>query len=270
MTLQSCKYSIKDNNAIALIEKKAINNILVCAHRSFHTEAPENSLLSIKKAIKIGVDLVELDVRTTKDSILILMHDKTIDRTTTGKGKISDYTYLELQEFNLKIGDSVTEQKIPLVEDALQLLKNSECIANLDLKAVSYQQLYNLLASMDMQHNVISYIGKKKKVMEMLTIDSLYAILPLSSNKEDVMYYSKNTFSILQHYTDASFTPNLMELANKNGQLIFINTLWDEDDDFKTGNTSSMDSVIALRPAIIQTDYPQLLLNYLKEKDLHD
>ncbi|GAA3580592.1 hypothetical protein GCM10022395_31350 [Snuella lapsa] len=260
---------ISQNSILGKIKNKTEKNILVCAHRSFHKFAPENSLQSIKKAIEAQIDFVELDVRTTKDNILVLMHDDSIGRVSTGKGFVKDYTYKELQRFNLKINDSITNEKIPLLKDALRLAKG-KVIPNLDLKAVNYKQLYSMLKAYDMEHEVISFIGKKEKVMEMIGIDSLYATLPLSKTKEDVWFYTKNTRSALQHFTEESFTPQMMKLAMKNNQLIFINTLWNEDDDFILGNTESMDRVIALKPAIIQTDHPKLLLEYLRSKNLHN
>lgn len=249
--------------------KISTHNILVCAHRSFHKNAPENSLESIQLAIENAIDMVEIDVRTTRDSMLVLMHDDSIDRVTTGTGTINEYTYEDLQGFSLKIGDSITQQKIPLLSDALKMAKG-KILLNLDLKAVNYEQLYNELVSSGMQHEVISFIGKKKKVMEMIDIDSMYATLPLSKTVEDIIFYGTNTISPLQHFTEESFTTENLRLAKELNQLVFINTLWDEDKDFIEGKTSSMDSVIALSPSIIQTDHPKLLIDYLRLKKLHN
>ena len=269
----SCKSSkaAKNDTANAAIEKIAElskDNILVCAHRSFHTNAPENSLHSIKNAIQAKIDIIEIDVRTTKDSVLVLMHDDNIDRITTGKGFIKDYTYTELLQFNLKMGDSITNEKIPLLEDALKLSK-SKLIVNLDLKAVNYKQLYLMLKKHSMEYEVISFIGKKKKIQEMTAIDSLYAVMPLSVTKEDMSYYEKTTKSNLQHFTDESFTQENINWTRKEGILVFVNTLWDEDDSFILGKMEAMDRVIALKPSIIQTDHPKLLMNYLRSKKLH-
>lgn len=273
MTFYSCKSTtaVKNYTNNAAIEKIASltkDNILVCAHRSFHTNAPENSLQSIKNAIKAKIDIIEIDVRTSKDSILVLMHDDNIDRITTGKGFIKDYTYAELLQFNLKMGDSTTNEKIPMLEDALKLSKG-KLIVNLDLKAVNYKQLYQMLKRYKMEHEVISFIGKKKKIQEMISIDSLYAVMPLSGTKEDISYYEKTAKSGLQHFTDESFTLENMNWTRTKGILVFVNTLWDEDDSFILGKMEAMDRVIALKPSIIQTDHPQLLVNYLRTKKLH-
>ena len=55
--------------------------------------APENTLLSFKRAIDVGVDWIEFDLRESKDGVLVVIHDETVDRTTDGKGKVSDMTF---------------------------------------------------------------------------------------------------------------------------------------------------------------------------------
>jgi glycerophosphoryl diester phosphodiesterase len=273
IALYSCKSSktakgYSSNLAIEKIANLSKDNILVCAHRSFHTNAPENSIKSVKDAVEAGIDIIEIDVRTTKDSIMVLMHDKDIDRITTGKGLIKNYTFSELQQFNLKIKDSVTEDKIPLLEDVLKIAKG-KLIVNLDLKAVNYKQLYQTLKKYNMEKEVISYTGTLKEVNKMLGIDSLYAVMPLVKTKEEMLYYHQNTKSLLQHFTDESFTKENMDWVHKNNKIVFVNTLWDEDDSFILGKMEAIDRVIALKPAIIQTDHPKLLINYLRSKKLH-
>ena len=76
--------------------------VLVAAHRACHKQAPENSLLAIENAIRHGIDIIEIDVRITKDRIPVLMHDGTIDRTTTGNGNIEEIAYEGLDDVFLK------------------------------------------------------------------------------------------------------------------------------------------------------------------------
>ena len=78
--------------------------VLVVAHRGDWRNAPENSLQAFKNCIGMGVDMIEIDLKKTKDNQLIIMHDGTIDRTTDGKGKPSDYTLEEIRKFHLKNG----------------------------------------------------------------------------------------------------------------------------------------------------------------------
>ena len=75
------------------------------------------SLWDLPQRLSFAEAFFEIDPRLTKDSVIVLMHDETIDRTTTGKGKVSDYTYAELQQFNLVDRDGkVTDFKIPTLK----------------------------------------------------------------------------------------------------------------------------------------------------------
>ena len=76
--------------------------VLVAAHRGDWYYSPENSLAGFKLAINAGVDILETDVRLTSDSTLIIMHDYTLERTTTGSGRV-DY-YRELISYTQSIG----------------------------------------------------------------------------------------------------------------------------------------------------------------------
>ena len=74
---------------------------LVMAHRGRSAFVPESSFQSFKEAYELKVDVLETDIRLTKDRIPVIFHDATLDRTTNGKGSIIDHTYEELQEFDL-------------------------------------------------------------------------------------------------------------------------------------------------------------------------
>ena len=63
------------------------DNIYVAAHRGWSKKYPENTMLSFKKALELGVDQLETDVRITRDNQLVLIHDATVDRTTTARAR---------------------------------------------------------------------------------------------------------------------------------------------------------------------------------------
>ncbi|WP_198555310.1 glycerophosphodiester phosphodiesterase family protein [Siphonobacter sp. SORGH_AS_0500] len=115
--------------------------VLVVAHRGDWRYAPENSVLSLQHAIELGVDVVEIDLKKSKDGVLILLHDEKLDRTTTGHGKPSDYTWEELQKFTLKNEHGgPTRQKIMTFEDCMQRAKGKVMI-NIDKGYDYYQEL---------------------------------------------------------------------------------------------------------------------------------
>jgi glycerophosphoryl diester phosphodiesterase len=256
-------------NVITKITSLSNDQILVCAHRAYHKFAPENSLASIQQAIDEGIDIVEVDVNTTKDGILVLMHDNLIDRTTNAKGYLSDYTYLDLKKLYLKIGDSVTSHQIPTLNEVLTLSRD-KIILNLDIKRVDVNKLYQQLLVKKMQNDVFSFIWDKRKIDKILQIDSTYAVLPIVSSSVDMMNYAQNIKSKLQHFDENSFNQENLEWAKNNGILVFMNILWKPDENFIQNDTQQVDDIIALKPAIIQTDHPKKVLAYLKSKNLHN
>lgn len=148
MLLLTCLPALASNRAEQIRERllaRDTTKVFVASHRADWRNWPENSLEGINSAIEMGVDIVEVDLQLTKDSVLILMHDAKLDRTSTGKGKISDYTYAELQKMRLKNGVSIyTCHKIPTLEEVLNLSKG-RVMLNLD-KADRYFDLVHALA----------------------------------------------------------------------------------------------------------------------------
>ena len=107
-------------------------NIFVAAHRGFCSKYPENTMLAFKKAIEIGVDQIETDIRITKDNQLVLIHDATLDRTTNGSGKVCDYTLEELKQL-----DAGNGQQIPTLRELFELVKDHPTMT-LDLEFKEY------------------------------------------------------------------------------------------------------------------------------------
>jgi len=108
---------------------------LVIGHRGNSGVAPANTMESIRQAVALGVDLIELDVRQTRDSVLILIHNDTLNETTNGKGPISAMDYAQIKELDAgSWKDKKYEgEKIPTLMEALDFAKGKVCLS-LDLK----------------------------------------------------------------------------------------------------------------------------------------
>lgn len=99
-------------------------NVQVCAHRGVSQLVPENSIAGINECIELGIDIIEVDIAKTKDGKIVLIHDNTLDRTTTGKGNVSDFTLTEIKKLYLKdINGNVTAERVPTFEEALDAAK---------------------------------------------------------------------------------------------------------------------------------------------------
>jgi glycerophosphoryl diester phosphodiesterase len=105
-------------------------NVAFVAHRGGIVPGyPENTLVAFRQAVKHGAEVIEVDLRATKDGEVVIMHDETLDRTTNGKGKVIDYTLAELKKLDAGGGE-----RIPTYEEALQLVTGTGVKLLLDIK----------------------------------------------------------------------------------------------------------------------------------------
>ena len=112
--------------------KPAKENVMVVSHRGDWRNAPENSIQAFQNCIDMGVDMVELDLKKTKDGVLVLMHDKKIDRTMNGKGFPENYTLDSLKMLRLKNGVGCkTRHQIPTFREVMELCKG-KIMVNVD------------------------------------------------------------------------------------------------------------------------------------------
>lgn len=109
----------------------------ICAHRGGAAIGfPENSLEVFENTLRHTYAVMEVDPRFTKDGLLVLMHDATLDRTSTGKGKVTDYTLAELKKLKLKdTKGNITPYSIPTLGEALEWAKGKTVLL-LDQKDV--------------------------------------------------------------------------------------------------------------------------------------
>lgn len=133
------------NNILQDFEKPASESVLVVSHRADWRNAPENSLQAIQNCIDMGVDMVEIDLNKTKDGQLIVMHDRTLNRTTNGKGMASDYTLDQIKKLVLKNGAGCkTRHKVPTFEEVMLLCKG-KVMVNVDKGYDYFKEAYAIL-----------------------------------------------------------------------------------------------------------------------------
>lgn len=261
--------------------------VTVVAHRGDWRNHPENSLPAFQSCIEMGVDMIEIDLQRTKDGELILMHDRTVDRCTNGKGKISEMTYDEIQRLRLRPqhSASITRNHIPTLEEVLNLCKD-KILINIDKGYDYFQQVYELMEKTGTTNQVIIKSGHslEKIRKENGTVLSKVIYMPIVNlNSEDaearidefitihpvaveccIDKYNQNVERLLQKLRDA-------------GIKIWINSIWaslcdghDDDRAVELGEPNESWGWILDRGAtLIQSDRPRELLQYLKKNKRH-
>ncbi|MDR0574627.1 MAG: glycerophosphodiester phosphodiesterase family protein [Tannerella sp.] len=138
---------------------KADNSVLVSAHRGGREPGfPENSIENFQHVLEYMPAFFEIDPRLTKDSVIVLMHDATLDRTTDMSGKLADYTWAELQSVRLKDNKgNVTSAKIPTLEDVIVWSKGKTVI-NLDKKDVPPHMIVALIKKHKAEKHVMATV----------------------------------------------------------------------------------------------------------------
>jgi glycerophosphoryl diester phosphodiesterase len=121
-----------------MIEKLQNNqSLIVAAHRGWKSAYPENTLLAFQQALELGADMLEFDLRFSKDKVVMVIHDETVDRTTNGTGKVGELTMEELKQLDAGgwFGKVYEGLKIPTLEELCELLSSyPDVLLNVEIK----------------------------------------------------------------------------------------------------------------------------------------
>ena len=269
--------------------------VLVVAHRADWKRAPENSLAAMRSCVRLGVDIVEVDLRRTRDGHLVLMHDATVDRTTDGRGKVADLTLAQVRRLRLKMsGGRVTEHRVPTLAEAMAVVRG-RCMVNLD-KAYTYsEQVHRVLTSTQTLDHAIfkgnapvaevqALLGKLKPRPIYMPVIGREVTDPARldhSTAEAVQRYlialrPPAVEIIFGHDADPIVSEAFVARVRDSGARIWVNTLWGghlagghADEKAARDPDHTWGWLIRRGVSIIQTDESDLLLSYLRKQGRH-
>ena len=262
--------------------------VVVVSHRGDWRNWPENSIPAIESVIGMGVDIMELDLKLTKDSVLVLCHDKTIDRTTNGRGRVCDITYDSIRRCVLKTGHGVkTLLKMPTLREALAVCKDRIAV-NIDQGYEYYDLALAITEELGVTDQVLikgkrpaevvaaKFAAYPHNMMYMPVIDILKP-----QGRELFEEYRKSEKQPLAYEVCwDEYTPEVeacMKRIADGGSKLWVNSLWsslcgglDDDRAFEGGPAAIYGKLIDMGATLIQTDRPELLISYLRSRGLHD
>ena len=243
--------------------------VLVAAHRAVHHVYPENSLQAIEHSIKLGVDIIEIDVKVSKDGVPFLMHDRTMDRTTTGKGDPEEFTWAELQQLFIVDKGKKTKLKIPSLHDALELAYG-KILIDLDLKTDRIGEVVKIVNKTNSKDFVFFFDSDYHVLSRVHQADRDFMIMPRAYSIQ-MADSAINLFDPAVVHIDFSFyTPQCVEVIRSSSARVWINALGDPDKDLKEGKQKqALKNLLEHGASVIQTDEPALLLAALRKKGLH-
>ena len=272
---------------VAALHDASTRYVVVVAHRGDWRNYPENSIPAIESVIRMGVDVMELDVKMTRDSVLVLSHDWTLNRTTTGSGNISDYTYEQLLAFDLKRGHGIAIPglKIPTLRQALEVCKD-RIVVNVDQGFDYYDQVLAITEELGMTDQVLIKNGQPlDKVQQKMSLHAhkmMYMPVVSVAGGSDMTTFNSYlaspkavpiAFELCFDTLDDNVKNTAKRVLNA-GSKVWVNTIWgslcgDHDDD-RAYDSPDPDKVygpiLDLGTSIIQTDRPEFLIKYLEKK----
>ena len=286
------QYANRAEKILAQINDPNSDYVVVISHRGDWRNYPENSIPAIESVIRMGVDMMELDVKMTKDSVLVLCHDKTIDRTTNGKGRVCDMTYDSLLTFNLKRAHGVKTDslKMPTLREALLCCKD-RILVNVDHAYPYYKEIVELAEELGVTGQVLmkgtSSVSKVAEDMSRYENNLLYMpIININNPKGQALFAEYQEKGVVPMAYEVCWKYPGVEIDNcvakiiETGSKVWVNTFWPSvcggfgnDDDAALDADDPADvygQYLEMGASMIQTDRPGLLIDYLRSVGRHD
>lgn len=233
----------------------------VVAHRGAGSLAPENTLAAIRKGIELGVDFVEVDVRTTKDGELVLMHDDTVDRTTNGSGAVSDLAAEQIAALDAgaKFSPEYAGERVPTFAQALDLCRGKVGIY-IDPKDVTVWRVIEMLRERGMVGQAVLYC-EVMQALESKGLEPKLAIMPgpgewlLVPGLAEVVAQGLKADYLDTHVI--AWSAESVEGAHRGGAKVCVDVMGPTD------NEEGWRGAVAIGVDGMQTDRPDLLLRFL-------
>lgn len=296
--------SVSRADAIAAeIHNPASKYVVVACHRGDWRNWPENSIPAIESVIAMGADIVEIDIKMTADSVLVLSHDGDVKRCTNfsrifkgveGKSaKVKDLTLAEIKCLSLKRAHGVTIDtlRMPTLEEALRCTKDRICV-NVDQGYEFYDQVLEITEALGVTDQVLIKGSKPMEEVE----------AKLAQHEHNMMYMpivnaqpGSKGFDLMNSYMEQGIVPLAYEICFSSnegkcfqaaaqrvveqGSKAWVNTLWpslcggdgnDDDAAFQAADPGAVyQQYLDAGVSMIQTDRPELLIGWLKKQGRH-
>ncbi|MFN3229850.1 MAG: glycerophosphodiester phosphodiesterase family protein [Asticcacaulis sp.] len=259
--------------------------VVVVAHRGCWKAAPENSIEALEACIRLGVDMVEVDVRRTRDGVLVVMHDETVDRTTNGSGRVEDLSWAEIQSLQLRAGAGgqqapLTEARVPSFEQYMTAAKGRMLI-NLDAKADVYDAAFAVLNAL----GVTDHILMKRRVqageaplVQASPFNAVLAMPIIDQTKGEAglllgTQVAAPSSGVEVIFTDLAYLRQSIPVIRSMKARVWVNTLRPQ---FSAGLVDAgamvdpdavWGALIDLGVDTLQTDEPEALITYLRSRN---
>lgn len=260
--------------------------VMVVAHRGCWHGAPENSIPAIEACAALGVDIVELDVRRTRDGVLVLMHDDTVDRMTDGTGRIADLRYADLARLRLRQGKggpqaALTAARVPTLDEALKAV-GSRMLINVDAKEDIHAEAARAAERVGVAAHVIikRQVGKDDQALagkpELKQVLAMPIISQNDGNPQPIIarQAALPLSAVELLFSEKAYLGQAVALIRPLRARVWVNTLRADlaaeyiDAKALTAPDAVWGALIDQGVSVIQTDEPDALIRFLKSRGL--
>lgn len=235
--------------------------VLASAHRGEHLHHPENSLPAIQAAIEAGVDFVELDVRTTSDGQLVLMHDPTVNRMTNGKGKVAEMTFDQIRALDLgaRFPGQFPGLKVPTFDEALEAAQKGGIGIYVDTKQAVPKDLVTAINRHDMGSHVMFWSEHPDFLKQIAELEPKWLLMPEAFNPANVRKLIDLLHPQVLGFDERDFNASTIAAAKAAKVPIFVDRQTPQEWQYAVDQ-----GVMG-----IQTDHPAELVGFLRSRRLH-
>jgi len=247
--------------------EKGAPTVAVIAHRGLPTRAPDNTLAAFRKALELGVDMLEVDVQLTKDGHLVVLHDTSVNRTTDGRGALRDFTLEELKSLDAGnwFAEEFRNEHIPTLDEVVDILDAGTTLL-LEIKYGSpyhmgiEERLIAFIRQHQLEHRVLiksfdsDVVSRVRRLAPNIPVGiSILFRIPFLSL---IVHRGIRFGDVLEEDVDflhvhrIGLTQALIDDAHARGMKVIA---WDVNDE------KTMRKVIAMGVDAIETDEPELL-----------
>lgn len=253
-------YSAQKKNQLP---KPKNGNTYVIAHRGVHIGIPENSLAAYQKAIDLGCDYVEVDARSTKDGVIVSVHNSTIDAYVKGiTGKVNDFTLEEIKKLDIgsRVGPEWKDTRVATMEEVMQLCQGKIGIY-LDLKEPLVDELVEMIKKYDMEQDVVWCIPSRRMdaILKVKELCPDCIPMPDPGDERNVISSIEKANPIVIAPVMGDFSETYVPKAHARGVKVFL--------DENKGGEKEWEWILNLGTDGIQTDNPEALIEYIKKRN---
>ncbi|MFA6449333.1 MAG: glycerophosphodiester phosphodiesterase family protein [bacterium] len=236
--------------------------VLVVAHRGANKFAPANTIPATEKAIEMKLDFVEIDVRTTKDGRLVIMHNSTVDGTTDGKGAVRDLTLEEIKKLDagVRVSPNFKGVRVPTIEEYFAAAQG-KINTYLDWKDAEPATLAAAIEKAGAVDSTIVY-GGPLLLLELKKINPNIRVMPDAENAKQLTAMRDAGLSFeTVGASMMTFNAKLSEKAHEMGAKVFVDILGQAE------SCAGVKKAIRYGADAVQSDQPDMVLRCLDSMD---